>query len=233
MATAPIKPIRFTSSGTTGKPKAYTLTAAQIAARVADMARVRPPGWANLTSIYNDYAARPGVQRDTAWMAEKGGKLFRPLATFEATVQQFIDNNIQGIFGPAPGLARFAAALEKSSYRPQMVVSSTAVLTAALSKTIQAGMGPNLWTVYSVGECGTIAMATAAQAEAVPGCVGKPIAGVQVQIVAGEIQVKTPIMIAKYDNPADTTKLIVNGWLLTGDKGSLAADGTLIYEGRM
>jgi long-subunit acyl-CoA synthetase (AMP-forming) len=221
------------SSGTTGTPKTYTLTPAQIAARVADVARVRPPGWANLTTLYNDYADRPGVHRDTAWMAEKGGKLFRPLATFDATIKQFIDNNIQGVFGPARGLLRFAAALATTAYRPTIVASSTTLLTPEMSKSIRAGIGDNLWNIYSAGECGTIAMATAAEVEATYGCVGKPIAGVQVQIVNGEIQVKTPIMIPGYDDPKLTAAKFVNGWFLTGDRGSLAADGTLIYEGRV
>ena len=222
------------TSGTTGSPKSYVLTDAMIAARVKDIARVRPPGWADLTSLYNDYGARPGVLRDTAWMQARSGKLFRPLATFAETVEQFKANNIQGVFGPAPGLVRFATALQGSGYKPLIIASSTATLTEDMSRAIRAGFGcDNLWNIYSVGECGTIAMATAAQVEATPGCVGKVCEGVELRIEGGEIQVKTPIMVKEYVDPKMTAAKFVDGWFRTGDKGSMAQDGTLIYEGRL
>jgi len=228
----------FRTSGTTGAPKPYTLTDAQIAARVADLARVRPPRWVDLASYYNDFADRPraGVYRDRLWAQEKGATLYRPLATFAATVDQFITNNVQGIFGPPLGLKRIAdeMVVRKTTYRPLMVVSSGQIMTPEVSRAIRAGLGDALWTIYSSGESGSISMATAAEAEATLGCVGMPFAGVEVQIVEGEIQVKTPIMIAAYDDPKDTAaKFTADGWFRTGDKGSLAADGSLMWEGRL
>lgn len=223
---------QFQTSGTTGNPKAYILTSEMITARVADLPRVRPPGWTDLTSLYNDYGDRPGVSRDTEWLKDRG-TLYRPLATFDATVRQFIDNHVQGVFAPARGLMRFAPALIGSGYAPLIVACSSNTLTAEMSKAIRSGFGDVLWNVYSIGECGGISMATAAQVEeGPPGCVGTVCKGVELRFVNGEIQVKTPIMITEYVDPAMTAAKFMDGWFRTGDRGRMDG-GMLVLEGRM
>ena len=219
----------FTTSGTTGQPKRFTVDPAQ---RAADIARIRPPGWAELMSLYNDFGAHgPGVDRDTKWMADKGGKLFRPLATWEATVAQFTANNIEAIFAPPLFLLKLAGAVK--GYAPKIMVASGSLLTPDVSKAIRAGLGDNLWCNYSVSEVGTLTGATWQQAESALGCVGMAYPGNEISIVDGEIQARTPIMIHAYADPKLTAaRFTADGWFRTGDKGHMDGD-LLFYEGRL
>ncbi len=66
------------------------------------------------------------------------------------------------------------------------------------------------------------------------GAVGKPIAGVEVRIAEdGEILMRGPHIFAGYwDNPQATAEALVDGWLLTGDLGTIDEDGYVSITGR-
>lgn len=69
-----------------------------------------------------------------------------------------------------------------------------------------------------------------------PNSVGKPIPGVEVKIIpeTGEVCMKAPwIMIGYYKDDKKTAEVIKDGWLHTGDKGELDADGHLVLSGRV
>jgi long-chain acyl-CoA synthetase len=70
-----------------------------------------------------------------------------------------------------------------------------------------------------------------------PGTVGLPYDGVQSRIdpVTGEIQMKSPgVMLGYYKEPTQTKDAFTaDGWLRTGDKGSLDAEGNLKITGRV
>ena len=70
-----------------------------------------------------------------------------------------------------------------------------------------------------------------------PGTVGKPYDGVQSRIdpANGEIQMKSPgLMLGYYKEPELTrAALTPDGWLHTGDKGALDAEGNLRITGRV
>lgn len=66
------------------------------------------------------------------------------------------------------------------------------------------------------------------------GSVGKPLPEVEVRIAAdGEILTRGPhIMVGYYKNDQATTEVIHDGWLSTGDLGSLDEEGFLFITGR-
>lgn len=65
------------------------------------------------------------------------------------------------------------------------------------------------------------------------GSVGQPVPGVFVELRKGEIVAKGDnIMKGYYNKPQETKEVLVDGWLYTGDLGSVDKDGYLYITGR-
>ena len=97
-------------------------------------------------------------------------------------------------------------------------------------------LGLDLVEGYGMTENGAISHATL-PGKSRPGTVGLPYDGVQSRIdpVSGEIQMKSPgVMLGYYKEPVQTKDAFTaDGWLRTGDKGSLDAEGNLKITGRV
>ncbi|MDA8046298.1 MAG: AMP-binding protein [Actinomycetota bacterium] len=64
--------------------------------------------------------------------------------------------------------------------------------------------------------------------------VGRPVAGVQVKVVDGELRLKGPQCCSGYTNPAlDADAFDEQGWLRTGDLGSVDDEGYVAVTGRL
>ncbi len=91
-------------------------------------------------------------------------------------------------------------------------------------------IGVNLKQAYGLSEAGVIVSAEADGAAPRAGNVGRPIGSLQVRIARdGEIQLKGPTLFSHYheDLAATEAAFTPDGWLRTGDAGSLEADGTI------
>ncbi len=95
------------------------------------------------------------------------------------------------------------------------------------------GLGIELLQGYGQTEAGPVISANTRGATRV-GTVGRPLAGVEVRIAAdGEICVRGDLLMDGYwQRPAETAAVIRDGWLHTGDIGSLDADGYLTITDR-
>ena len=97
-------------------------------------------------------------------------------------------------------------------------------------------LGLDLVEGYGMTENGAISHATL-PGKSRPGTVGMPYDGVQSRLdpVSGEIQMKSPgVMLGYYKEPEITKDAYTaDGWLRTGDKGSLDAEGNLKITGRV
>ncbi|WEH14368.1 AMP-dependent synthetase/ligase [Streptomyces sp. VNUA24] len=96
-----------------------------------------------------------------------------------------------------------------------------------------AGAGVHIFEGYGLTEC--TAAATANPPERTRyGTVGRPIPGVSVHIADdGEIWLRGPNVFQGYlNNPKATDETLHDGWLATGDLGSLDEDGYLTITGR-
>ncbi len=97
-------------------------------------------------------------------------------------------------------------------------------------------LGLDLVEGYGMTENGAISHATL-PGKSRPGTVGLPYDGVQSRIdpVSGEIQMKSAgMMLGYYKEPGLTKEAFTeDGWLHTGDKGSLDAEGNLKITGRV
>jgi long-chain acyl-CoA synthetase len=99
-----------------------------------------------------------------------------------------------------------------------------------------AGLGLNIVEVYGMTENCGVSHATLPGTSR-PGTVGLPYEGVQSRLdpQSGEIQVKCPgLMLGYYKEPELTREAFTaDGWLHTGDKGAIDADGYLRITGRV
>ena len=97
-------------------------------------------------------------------------------------------------------------------------------------------LGLDLIEGYGMTENGAISHATL-PGKSRPGTVGLPYDGVQSRIdpASGEIQMKSPgVMLGYYKEPELTRAAFTeDGWLKTGDKGALDAEGNLKITGRV
>jgi len=69
-----------------------------------------------------------------------------------------------------------------------------------------------------------------------PGWVGPPVPGVEQRLTSeGEVLVKTPGLMLGYSKAADLTREMIDeeGWLHTGDRGEIDAEGRLRITGRV
>jgi long-chain acyl-CoA synthetase len=66
------------------------------------------------------------------------------------------------------------------------------------------------------------------------GTIGRPVPGCEVRIAEdGEINMRGPHIFSGYwNNPDATAEVLVDGWLLTGDLGSIDEDGFVTITGR-
>jgi O-succinylbenzoic acid--CoA ligase len=83
-----------------------------------------------------------------------------------------------------------------------------------------AGLAPNVVTTYGLTETGSGVVYD-----------GRPLDGVDVRIVGGEVQVRGPMLLRAYRDGSDPKD--ADGWLATGDGGDIGADGRLVVHGRL
>jgi acyl-CoA synthetase (AMP-forming)/AMP-acid ligase II len=120
------------------------------------------------------------------------------------------------------------------------------VITHAWSERFRARFGSELALVWGMTETGALCTGSdPGQRSGREGFVGAPMAGVEVDIrdgtgasiptgQSGEICLHHPhAMIGYLKDPEATSDTLVNGWVHSGDRGTLDDDGHLYYQGRI
>jgi long-chain acyl-CoA synthetase len=129
------------------------------------------------------------------------------------------------VLGPARGLLGLGEATA--------VLSSAAPLPPDVAAFF-AGLGMKILDVYGMTET-TGAFTANTPAEFKLGTVGRPAAGIEVRIADdGEILARGPLNTAGYLNRPDQTGALIDadGWLRTGDVGTIDGDGFLLVTDR-
>ena len=125
----------------------------------------------------------------------------------------------------------FAQIRERLGGRMRAAISGAAPLSADLAEFFDA-IGLPLIEGYGLTEGGVAAFNPLNAPR--PGSIGKPLRGVEFRLSdEGELLLRSPALSSGYHNdPAATAELIEDGWLHTGDIGTIDPDGYIYITGR-
>ncbi|HEX6096823.1 MAG TPA: long-chain fatty acid--CoA ligase [Thermoanaerobaculia bacterium] len=111
--------------------------------------------------------------------------------------------------------------------------SGAAALMAETKKRFEELTGGRIVEGYSLTEAAMACCVNPLRGENKIGSVGMPLPDVHVKIVDGEILMKAPQLMRGYwNNPEATADLLRDGWLYTGDLGTLDEDGYVFINDR-
>ncbi len=200
-----------------------------------DMQAIRPTTLVAVPRVYQKMAERlsvmieelPLVWREVVKAGIKAGKAIQE----SAQAGEKPDLLTKLPFDIAKGTL-FPQFKELFGGRMRFMVSSAAPLPAEVGKTIGA-LGIPVLEAYGLTEAGGATHINRLGSQRM-GTVGQPLPLVETRIMPdGEILVRSPGVMQGYLNDTQATKeTMQDGWLLTGDLGSMSPDGYLTITGR-
>jgi long-chain acyl-CoA synthetase len=232
------------TSGTTGDPKGVMLTHGNLLSNVESCLEAEPPApddvmlcWLPLSHIYArtvDHYERL-VAGQPVCLAENADTVVANIAEVQPThiscVPRFYEKLLAVVASPDP---KITAAKLRAVFGPRIrfLGSGGAPLPLPIEQTLRAAGLPIL-PGYGLTESSPV-ITFNRTTKCREGTVGPALPGVEVKIAPdGEILSRGPhIMKGYWKNPAATAEAIRDGWLYTGDLGSLDADGFLKITGR-
>lgn len=247
LASEPAAPwLIITGSGSTGEPKRMAVPHEQANARsaLAFSWLALTPDDRVVTLSHPEFTAPKHrlleVLRAGASFGIFPDRNERPLACCERhriSVLHATVFHVESILADTPGPRHPARAL-------RLLSIGASVVAPGLRERIRRDLGVKLLVRYASNEAGPIAVAVAPAVHDVPGTVGKPLDGVELEIVddtmrpletgaTGLIRLKSPCLIDGYlDNEDANREFFRDGWFLPGDLGRMTPDGQLIHFGR-
>jgi malonyl-CoA/methylmalonyl-CoA synthetase len=228
------------TSGTTSRPKGVVTTHANVAAQITSL--VEAWAWAAEDNILlclplHHVHGIINIVSCALW----SGATCQMLPRFDANaVWDCLAGDSITLFMAVPTVyAKLIAAWEAASAerragltqacaRLRLMVSGSAALPVSTLQRWKEISGHTLLERYGMTEIG-MALSNPLRGERVPGSVGTPLPGVEVQLVGeqgkpvatgtpGEIEVRGPSVFAEYwGNPAATRDAFREGWFRTGD----------------
>ncbi len=241
------------TSGTTGTPKgarrtlrAWTLAPLALAG-LMDMARIKPPPRSGealvvappLFHLYGQLALMVAFGLGSPIVVRRRFDPAAALAQIEdhrAAVLLAVPTMLKRIMDLAPERRR-----ERDCSSLKMIVSGAAPLAPELANAVMDEFGDVLYNGYASTEVGTGALATPADLRAAPGTVGRPAAGVRIEILddagarlppgeTGRIFIGSPLLFDGYTDGAG--KQVIRGLMSSGDVGHFDEHGRLFIDGR-
>ncbi len=233
------------TSGTTGLPKSYVLTQYNNSTilpmfQAFDMTR------RDVAMTMFPAFGRVGF----AWIA---GSIFygipNVLANFEPNeVLRLVASERVTIFNVVPTMAAMLLPVQASAPRDlsslRAIVFAGSSLPAAIREQTTARLCPNVYEYYGMQETGALVVSSPDDRKKRPDSVGKPLAFAEVKIAGddgrtlgpnqlGEILGRSPNAVTAYfENAEKSAETFRDGWVHTGDLGSLDEEGYLTIRGR-
>jgi long-chain acyl-CoA synthetase len=232
------------TSGTTGNPKGVMLTHGNLVSNACACLEASPyePGsillsWLPYSHIYARLAEhyQSLVSGVLVCLAESAETVVQNLAevvpTHLCAVPRFYEKVLAAVASPDPAVT---AKKLKMLFGPRInwLSSGGAPLSKPVAEAFHAA-GLLLLQGYGLTESSPVISFNRKTAHKL-GTVGKAIPGVEVKIAPdGEVLTRGPhVMKGYWSNPRATAEAIRDGWLYTGDLGSLDDEGFLTITGR-
>lgn len=233
------------TSGTTGLPKSYVLTQYNNSTlgpmfQAFDMTR------RDVAMTVFPAFGRVGF----AWIV--GSILYgipNVLANFEPNeVLRLIAAERVTIFNLVPTMAAMLLPIQASAAHDlgsvRAIVFAGSSLPESIREQTMAGLCPDIYEYYGMQETGALVVSTPDDRKKRPNSVGRPMAFSEVKIAddegdarepnqLGEILGRSPNAVTAYfENAEKSAETFRDGWIHTGDLGSLDEEGYLTIRGR-
>lgn len=232
------------TSGTTGEPKAVVLAHRTFYA-VADLLAAADVGWVDWVVGETTYSPLPATHIGGLWWIlnclAKGSQCVVGGEYTTSLLQLLTDNDVATtcvvpfLLGRLVAEAKSAGAALPRSLRLLGYGGSRAV---ADDVAFVEGSGVRTAQVYGLSETGCTALCLPTEPGSISrirsGAVGRPYPGVQVRLDAEcTLWIKSPAnMLGYWNNPEQTDRVLVDGWVNTGDLFDLGKDGFYYIRGR-
>ena len=249
LATAPDAPwLLITGSGSTGRPKLIPVSHAQGRARSELGARALglTPSDRVAALSHFDFSTSKFRLHEALWAgAACALELWTDAA---ALLQRCARDRLTVLYGTVFHAEKLMAALPADS-QPALPMLRAFELTAStvsddLRQRFRQRLTPQLYVRYGINEAGPVAVAGPPEVYQVSGTVGRPPAGVEIELVdrrgqplppatVGLIRIRTPALVDGYLGDAQASRAsFQHGGFLPGDLGLLTREGQLVFYGR-
>ncbi|MDO3400291.1 fatty acid--CoA ligase FadD10 [Mycolicibacterium neoaurum] len=232
------------TSGTTGEPKAVVLAHRTFYA-VADLLAAADLGWVDWVVGETSYSPLPATHIGGLWWIlnclAKGSQCVVGGEYTTSLLQLLTDNEVATTCVVPFLLSRLVAETKSTG---AALPPSLRLLGYGGSRAVAddvafvEGSGVRTAQVYGLSETGCTALCLPTEADSISrirsGAVGRPYPGVQVRLDAGgAMWIKSPAnMLGYWNNPEQTDRVLVDGWVDTGDLFDLGTDGFYYIRGR-
>jgi long-chain acyl-CoA synthetase len=234
-ATATLAVVKL-SSGSTAEPKAIAIDAAAVLAEAGAVSTTLGlgPGKNVLCPVplHHSYGFDLGVLP----MLTTGSSLTVHAPLVPSVVIRRLQDSRTSVFLGVPAMYSLLleTPLEASPDFSHIdyMLSCTAPLGVGLIQRFHTRFGVPICQHYGASEVGAVTTQVPAQVLFRPSSVGRPTAGVEIEIVEGEVVVSGPAVASGYLSGEPERSPFRNGRFHMGDNGSLDADGFLTLAGR-
>ena len=252
LAPAPDAPwLLITGSGSTGRPKLIPVSHAQGRARSELGARAL--GLTALDRVaalsHFDFSTSKFRLHEALWA---GAACALEIWTDASQVMQRCTSaGLTVLYGTVFHAEKLIAALPTGSQEtlPALPMLRAFELTAStvsdeLRQRFRQLVTPQLYVRYGINEAGPVAIAAPPEVYETAGTVGRPPAGVEIELIdrrgqalppatVGLIRIRTPALVDGYLGDAEASRAsFQDGWFLPGDLGLLTREGQLVFYGR-
>ncbi len=235
-------------SGSTGKPKIFPFSHTQFLARM-----IR-----NNSSIHLSPRDRVGslLSLDTLVTKDRfidalcaGASLVMPGSKMLKAYGWISDYHVSVLWAAVVNAEKLLDGDSRGMPNPvgslRMLALGCSTVSDSLRIRITERLTPNLYIFYGIAELGVATLAGPADIASTPGTVGRPPAGVKVEVVdadgnalstgeTGFVRAHSPGAVGFYlDNVDASERAFKDGWFYPGDLGKFTEDGQLIFCGRV